>query len=303
MSNINFDLMTSLTGDGYGEFDIACPRCGPTRRTPSNRTRKVCRVWRHRSDFLGYHCCRCGLTGFARRHGAPSDIEPQKLASLQAEAAAREADHAVRQRRKAIWMWQRARAIQMTPAEAYLRSRGISGDLPATLRFLAPYKPKHYPAMIAAFGIAEEPGPGSLRIADDSVVGVHLTLLKSDGSGKADTEPNKITVGPSAGAPIILAPANDLLGLAITEGVEDALSVHETMGLGAWAAGSASRLPALADAIPSYIDCVSIVVDDDSAGREGARGLARLAHEFGFHVEMIETEQMNIDTTQLGIAA
>ena len=48
----------------------------------------------------------------------------------------------------------------------------------------------------------------------------------------------------------MLAPMNDLLGLAITEGVEDALSIHAATGLGAWAAGAASRLPALADAVP-----------------------------------------------------
>ena len=47
-------------------------------------------------------------------------------------------------------------------------------------------------------------------------------------------------IGRSTGAPIVLAPLTDALGLAITEGIEDALSVHEATGLGVWAAGSAS---------------------------------------------------------------
>ena len=81
-------------------------------------------------------------------------------------------------------------------------------------------------------------------------------------------------IGRSAGSPIVLAPTNDLLGIAVTEGIEDGLSVHLATGLGVWAAGSASRLPALADAIPSYVECVTILVDDDKAGRRYARELA-----------------------------
>ena len=42
--------------------------------------------------------------------------------------------------------------------------------------------------------------------------------------------------------------------LAITEGIEDRLTVHEATGLGAWAAGSASRMPALAYVLPGYIE-------------------------------------------------
>jgi hypothetical protein len=43
-------------------------------------------------------------------------------------------------------------------------------------------------------------------------------------------------------SPIVLAPPNDLLGSSITEGIEDALTMHEATGLGTWAAGSAARL-------------------------------------------------------------
>jgi hypothetical protein len=81
-------------------------------------------------------------------------------------------------------------------------------------------------------------------------------------------------IGRSAGWPIVLAPPNDLLGLTITEGVEDGMSAHSATGLGAWAAGCASRMPALADAIPHYIDALTIYAHDDQAGRRGAVGLA-----------------------------
>jgi hypothetical protein len=104
---------------------------------------------------------------------------------------------------------------------------------------------------------------------------VQIIKLKPDGSGKADIEPNKIIVGRGAlGAPIVLAPPNDLLGLAIAEGIEDALSIHASTGHGAWASGGATRMPALADTVPEYIDFVTIVADSDPSSVKGAIGLS-----------------------------
>jgi hypothetical protein len=148
---------------------------------------------------------------------------------------------------------------------------------------------EHGPAMIAAFGMATEREPGQVAIADADLRGVHITRLRSDGCGKAGTDADKIMIGMSKGWPVVVAPPNDLLGLAITEGIEDALTVHEATGLGVWAAGSASRLPALADAVPNYIEAVTIAVDDDEAGRQNAeelreRLLAREVREVRFAV-------------------
>jgi hypothetical protein len=72
----------------------------------------------------------------------------------------------------------------------------------------------------------------------------------------------------------VLAPLNDLLGLAIVEGIEDGLSVYAGTGLGVWCAGCASRMPALADVIPNYTDCITIYAHGDDAGQDGARKLA-----------------------------
>jgi hypothetical protein len=109
---------------------------------------------------------------------------------------------------------------------------------------------------------------------------VHLILLRADGSGKANTYPEKLTVGQPSGRPIVIAPPNDLLGMAITEGIEDALSVHEATGLGAWAAGSAVYMPALADVVPNYIEGVTIYGHNDG-GRHYALQLAEMLHQRG----------------------
>src|SRR5947199_10120551 len=97
-------------------------------------------------------------------------------------------------------------------------------------------------------------------------------------------------IGPSSGSPLVLAPANDLLGFIVSEGIEDGLSGHEATGLGAWAAGSASRLPGLADAIPAYADWITILVDDDDDGRRHARELAARLPTRGIRVDIGENK-------------
>jgi hypothetical protein len=159
-------------------------------------------------------------------------------------------DHECQQHEKAAWLWSQRRPIKGTTAEKYLRqARAITCPLPPTLAFLPALKPEHSPAMLAAFATAHEIEPGVLG-EPQKVEAVHLTLLRRDGSGKADVERPKMFIGSPGKFPIVIAPANDLLGLAITEGIEDGLTAHQVTGLGAWAAGSAGRMLALAQTLP-----------------------------------------------------
>jgi hypothetical protein len=140
--------------------------------------------------------------------------------------------------------------------------------------------------MIAAFALAHEPEPGRITVSPSAIAGVHLTLLRDDGLGKAGTGRDKIMVGPSAGSPIIIAPMTDGLGLAITEGIEDGFSVHLATGLGVWVAGSATRLPLLADAVPDYVDLVTIISDSDDVGQHNAHLLAERLAQRSYAVDM-----------------
>jgi hypothetical protein len=182
-------------------------------------------------------------------------------------------------------IWRRRCALAGSVGEIYLRrARGYGGPLPATMGFLPPTD-KYPPAIVSAFGIATEPEPGVLAIADDSVQAVHLIRIMPDGSDKIESKA-KIVLGRPTGAPIVLAPPNDLLGLAITEGIEDALSVHEATGLGAWAAGSSTFMPKLVAEVPDYIECVTVVADDDEGGRRGGASLADGLEARGIHAEI-----------------
>jgi len=274
-----------------GVIDVACPICGPERRSPINRRRKVLRVWRLEPGFATYHCARCGARGHVRDDYSRPQIDraefERRLAAARAEAAGRERSSAAERLSKALWLWTSRKPITGSIAETYLRqARGYyRGTIPATLGFL-PARGEHGPAMIAAFGMAYEPEPGLLEIADIAVRGVHITRLASDGSSKAGTDRDKIMLGSSIGYPFVLAPANDLLGLAIAEGIEDALSVHDDIRFGAWAAGAASRLPALADVVPRYIEAVTIAVDDDADGQRNANDLAERLIARGIEVRL-----------------
>lgn len=277
-SALDLPIIAQLAHGRFGMFDAACPQCGPERRRPINQRKPVLRVWRVDQRFASYHCARCGMKGHAR-DGSIARIDPAAIARAKAEAAERDRITRAERLSKAQWLWSRSRPIAGTVAESYLcGARGYDGAVPATLRFL-PARGAHGPAMLAAFGMATEPEPGRVEIDPRDLYGVHITRLAPDGSGKAGTERDKIMVGLSAGSPIVLAPPNDSLGLAITEGIEDALSAHIATGLGAWAAGAASFLPALAPAIPPYVDCITILADDDTDGRRHAAELARRLRE------------------------
>jgi hypothetical protein len=216
------------------------------------------------------------------RLGISCDPTPHKTAP---EPAKGSTEYDRRQHEKAAWLWAKRRPITGTIAEKYLRARRIICPLPPTLAFLLPLKPEHHPAMIAAFAIPDEPEPGILGKPRD-VASVHLTLLKPDGTDKADTKPDKIFIGSPAGLPVVVAPPNDLMGLAITEGIEDALTAHQATGFGAWAAGAAGFMPKLADVVPNYIEAMTIFTHSDKAGRDNAHRLAAALRNRGIEVTM-----------------
>jgi len=277
--HLDLDAVSALVGGKIGMFDVACPLCGPTRQRAINRHRKVLRVWRDDAGFATYHCARCGEHGHVRDESAPRQIDRAAMERAKAETEERERASAADRLKKAAWLWARSKPAEETPVENYLRNRGYEGPISDTLRYLPP-RGDHAPAMIAPFGMASEIKPGAITMRSGLLRGIHLTRLLPDGSGKI-AEHAKIMVGASKGWPIVVAPPNDLLALAITEGIEDALSAHAATGIGAWAAGSGSRMPELAEAVPSYIETVTIFAHADPAGRKGSTDLAELLIERG----------------------
>ena len=276
-----------------------CPRCGGHDRFAVNTRKQV------------FNCRGCGVGGdviapvqflddcefrpavewlcgspinHRQRVSKPSDVTIAADLVASHLQPSQDREEAARESAKARWLWRLGQQIADNPAETYLReARSYGGPIPPTLRYLSP-RDGHEPALMAAFSAASEPEPGILAIDDADVRAVQLVKLRQDGSAKADVERQKIVIGRGAlGSPIVLAPPNDLLGLAICEGLEDALSIHQATGLGAWASGGAGRMPALPDAVPRCVECVNVFGDDDG-GRRYAVGLAARLKARGFEV-------------------
>lgn len=280
--------IAAITGGRLGVTDAPCPDCGPDRRTPLNRRRRVLRIWAETPGWASYHCARCGLSGHTRDPHATSP-DPAALARIRAESARRDAEHAAERLRLSIWLWRRSRPAIGSPVVSYLRSRGIECAIPGTVRYL-PAHGDHPHSMIASFGIATEPVPGVLAIHESAIRGVHLTALAPDGRGKAFVDPAKKMLGQSLGSPICLAPPNDGLGLAIGEGIETVLSFTCETGVGGWTAGAAGRLPALAEQVPSYIESITILAEPDPAGQRGAYQLAERLSNRSCEIRVIEAD-------------
>lgn len=277
------DIDHLLGTNRVATYDIPCPVCGPSCRDPKNRKRRTLRIWR-RHRFASWHCVRCKITGNAHEIGGKG-VDPMLLADIRSKQAVRDEAEARAKLAVAQSLYRRRRKPQGSIVEVYLREvRRCRGPIPPTFGFL-PANDVHPPAMIAPFGFADEPKPRHLDLPLHRVAGVHITRLKPDGSDK-DGDPARIIVGRSSGRPIVLAPMNDVLGLIVCEGIETGLSLAEATGCGVWAAGAASRMPALADAVPSWVDCVAIAVEPDPAGRLGAHELVERLIERGLACEM-----------------
>ena len=187
-------------------------------------------------------------------------------------AASRPADQAERGKR-AQALWDRARPVTGSPAEGYLRGRGITAPLPETLRYLndCPHPTgRRFPAMIARVQIA-----GGFA--------VHRTYLRPDGGVKADVTPAKAMLGQTRGGAVQLAEGQERL--VVAEGLETALSLASGLVSGSvsiWAALSASGMAALH--LPRRPGRLLIAADGDATGRTAADALAHRATADGWHV-------------------
>lgn len=163
--------------------------------------------------------------------------------------------------RLALAIWAGSGPVPGTAAESYLASRrlrSLAGS-PA-LRFRAdcvhPEGGKH-PALVAA-----------AVNTSGNVIAIHRTFLKADGSGKADAEPHKASLGPVWGGAVRFDPL--AAEIVIGEGIETSASAGLMLGLPCWAALSAGNL-GRGLALPAEVRRVVIAVDADPAGRDAAR--------------------------------
>lgn len=271
-------LAESLGGHWHGQYGIApCPVCQPERR-PDQRALSVAEA---ADGKLLLHCFKVGCSfrdiaaAVGLHSGAVAMADPG--VTLRSEAV-RHAEPA-RLAMLAERLWGESLPIRSTPAETYLRGRGITCDLPVTIRFHPEcwHGPtaRRWPAMIA-------------RVQGAPVFAVHRTFLRPDGSGKAGLPGgDKLMLGSTAGGAVRLAPMSDRL--VVAEGIETALSLACGLLAGPatiWAALSTSGMIALR--LPRRLGRLTVACDGDRPGRNAAFALAERAQGIGWEVSLLD---------------
>lgn len=266
----------SLGGGWHGRYGAApCPICQPDRRKGQNALTLADAP----GGRLLAHCKKggCSFADLARALGlSPGDLTRPDWAEIaRAEALARA--EAEKRARQALALWSEAVPICGTPAETYLRGRGLSLDLPANLRF--------HPA--AWHGASARTLPAMVALVEGCALpAVHRTYLRPDGSGKAAVEPAKAMLGGVQGGAVRLLEAHGRL--VVAEGIETALSLASGLLPGAvtlWAALSTSGLRGLR--LPPKPGALTIATDGDDAGRSAGHALAERAHALGWKVSTL----------------
>jgi phage/plasmid primase-like uncharacterized protein len=165
------------------------------------------------------------------------------------------ADDAAR-KSAALAIWNAAMPAGGTPVQTYLKSRGITLPIPASIRFhhKLPHHPSatKWPAMVAL-----------IVNVDGAPIGVHRTYLALDGKAKAPVVPAKMTLGPCRHGAVRLDAIKPNEWLIIAEGIETALSVMQD-GMPAWAAISAGGMKNLK--LPPEAKMVALCADNDANG-------------------------------------
>ncbi|WP_245826426.1 DUF7146 domain-containing protein [Rhodobacter aestuarii] len=231
-----------------------------------------------RSGLL-LHCKKSGcafadiLSAAGLRAGDYRAPDPALIAQREAEAKA----EAKRKATQAKRLWDEADSIEGSSAEMYLRGRGITCQLPATVRFHPEAwhgaTARRYPALVALV----EGGEG---------FAVHRTYLAADGSGKAPVEPAKAMLGAVTGGAVRLSGGPG--PLVVAEGVETALSLLSGLlraPAEVWAALSTSGLRGLR--LPIKPGRLTIATDGDPPGRAAGHALAERAQALGWDVSIL----------------
>lgn len=164
---------------------------------------------------------------------------------------------------EAAAIWRSAEPAQGSTAEAYLNSRGITVELPDSIRSAQLSLGRHAPMPALVAAVSTLGGEGS---------GIQRTFLSADPIGKA-TLPGgkaKFSLGRVLGGAIRLGPATR--SLLVTEGLEDGLSLFQKLGRPVWVAAGAGMLPAMR--LPDLVEAVVIGADNDAAGELAAQKAA-----------------------------
>lgn len=235
-----------------------------------------------------FHCFGCGASGdvldfVQRAYGvtlpeAARMLGAGEVPKLQTPAA-REFSSAVKGQdygKAARSIWTRAVPASGTPAESYLRFRGIFPPYPPDVRFLALPCDNLGPLPCLVLAV---------RNVDGEVTGIQRIWLAYDGMGKADVAKPKRSLGQVKGGAIRFGDLDGSGVVTVCEGPEDGLSLLELFGGPVWVAAGAVFMAHMQ--FPPGVRSIVIGADNDPAGRDAAQSAARAFAARGLSVRII----------------
>ncbi len=261
------EISERLGGDAHAGYFLApCPICQPEGR----RDQRGLSIGQG-DDRLLLHCHKsnCGFTDLLAALGISGDRVEVDRAELERARAERIAQ-AKAKLDKAQAKWRAALPIHGTPGERYLRGRGITCDLPQTLRWLPGEFHPH------------TGGPADAMVALIEPTGaIHRTFF--DQQGKRLTNGAKLMLGPCRGGAVRLSQGAG--PLVVCEGIETGLSLLSGLLSGpasVWAALSTSGMKSID--LPSATGALIVAVDGDAPGRAAGFDLMQRAAGLGWRV-------------------
>lgn len=220
------------------------------------------------------HCFKtgCSFVDIANALNMPLgtvqiDFEAQR------ETQRKQAEYSAAKLAKARSLWDYAKPITGTKAEAYLRGRGITISMPPSLRFMADIY--HGPSSSWASAMVANVEPTG---------GVHRTYFTK--KGERLTKSAKMMLGPCSGGAVRLSDAKG--PLVVCEGIETGLSLVQILADRSpevWATLSTSGMKALN--LPTGTRELIIAADGDEPGAIAANSLAPRATALGWQVSMM----------------
>lgn len=179
---------------------------------------------------------------------------------------------------QALEFWRDAGPVwSSVVVKSYLRSCGITVDIPPTIRAGIAFLPGIWglwfrcPVMISAVQ----------NLSNNNIVAVERTFFPENGACKASIKAPRQTTGSLALGAVRLAPATAVLGLA--KGVETGLSAMELTGVPIWCALTSGQMDMVE--VPDVRE-VHIFADDDDAGRAAAERTAERHSRTGRRVQI-----------------
>ena len=286
--SLNPEEFRRLCDDAKGARDLSAVLGMWTKPSPRGKSEMVglCPFHEERSPSFEvnnakglFHCHGCSASGdhftALRKLGGMSFRQAYEVLTdgtfpvvSETERATRKADDAAvtaRRRRQGVSVWQSAFPIGGSLAETYLRFRGITMDLPETVRFgRLPYFDQatgerladDLPALVCAL----QDGAGDL-------VGVQRIYLAPDGLGKADVPKPKLSLGIIVGSAFRASGRYDggATAVIVCEGPEDGLTLAQGLpGHQVWVACGTGLMPRVE--FPASVTEAVLAGDNNPAG-------------------------------------